>query len=78
MTPPLTWLVITTVADTNGREVALFGRAVFECPADTIVVTTPNGGREATHVGGLNAYLLAKSLVRELFRKEQDQARNNS
>lgn len=68
---PLTWLIITTVADAKGDELVLLGRASYDGPADLLTVTTltpTSRPTESTQGAGSDLQALAKILLREMYR----------
>ena len=71
---PLSWLVIDTATDRNGVETALLARAVYDSEGDMLIVTDPGGQRDVAHVGGHPMQPLAKHMLRQLFKREQDAA----
>lgn len=69
---PLSWLVVETAPDRNGRPTVLLARAVYDEADDLLTVTGPGGQREATQVRGASMTALAKLVLGQMFRKEQD------
>lgn len=72
---PLTWLIVTTVADPKGEELVLLGRATYDGPADLLTVTTREGQREEAPLHRRDPQAFAKTLLQSLFNrtKESDQ-----
>lgn len=68
---PLSWLVIHTAPDRNGRPTALLARASFDVEGDMVTVTGPGGQRDATQVRGRPVQDLAKLMLRQMFQREQ-------
>lgn len=65
-----TWLVVTTLSNAHGHEIALFGKASYDEEVDLLTVTslTPTKGlQQVTQAGGFPIETLAKHLLRALF-----------
>lgn len=67
----LTWLIVSTISDDKGKEIALLGRASYDPDDDMLTVTTLTPtGREAeeAEVRGHPMQPLAKLLLWEMYR----------
>lgn len=71
---PFTWLVVDTAPDRNGQPTVLLARASYDETCDVVTVTGPGGQRDATQVDGHPMQPLAKLMLRQLFKQEQDAA----
>jgi hypothetical protein len=70
---PVTWLASTSAPNAAGQEILLLGKATFDQESDLLTVRPfgkPDAPEITTQVGGHPLEALAKSLLRELFRKQ--------
>lgn len=74
---PTSWLVVEVQPERPTLScvaTCLIGTARYDIESDLIIVTTPDHRHVATQGGGANLKALAKLLLSELHRKEQDVA----